>query len=257
MSEFEDQINELGELPEDILGSSERDELRSYGKAGSGHVSIPPSTGRVPVSLNPPTGLPSDIAVESAIRGESGPPGSPPIPASVTTTWDARPINARDFLQTRVGTMEIDTGDPPSIKLENEYRYTVPEGYVGVLRGFSYSASVYTERSLSSLDNGDFSAPVASTLLIDSLIVPDYESMDLGQSANFQIPTFVIALAGQTFILRTVHDASIITAIHAALGGRDSVINTRATLYGQILLSRGLPSQFEIMSQNWSGRNNT
>lgn len=261
--EFEDQTgqNNLGELVEDISGSRERDEFKSYakeGEANSGHTSVGDRSG-IPGPLHPAIGIPSDIEVEANIRGISGEVASPGIPGSVTSVYDARPINTRDFLHTDVQPMmKIEAGETPTaFTLEVNTSFPVPQGYTGVLRGFSYEADVIADFVfLTIIDPTKLGfIPVKSTLLVDELRVPDYVEMDLGQSVDSFMPTFVLANPGQNFTLRLLYDIDLANALLPDGVVPDiSQVNIHMQLYGNLLLSRGLPKQFEISTQNYSGR---
>lgn len=240
MSELEDQREDeiesgLGELPED-MGRDERiDYLPEY-------EGLPPPHGS---AINARGGevIPPDIAAENRIRRQTGPLVSPVIPASVTTVYDARPINARDFLHTATDNIALPNGEP-ELKLRAVANYQVPQGYTGVWRGFSFEPSGYLVYG--GLDDDSIFTDVKCTLLVNGIIIPDYENMLLGQDAEFNMPTFVIGNEGQIFTIR-------IDVTNDYLNNVGDIFY-RFTLYGQNLLTRGLPKQFEIATQDKSGR---
>lgn len=254
MSEFEERESGLGELPEDISGSTERDELKYYGKDGSAHVGVPPYAGGVPSPLiRGDTGVPTDIAAEHRIRSIEGKIASPGIPANVTSVYDARLINGRDFLHTQKLTITADAMTPASSILTATAEFEIPQGFTGVLRGFSYQPHIVVEfTNTFYVDTETVSfVPITSTLLIDELVIPDYNLMDLGQSVEFNLPLFSIATAGQKFKLRLTYDVDVAIAAICVMGAKTFHISTQ--LYGNLLLSRGLPREFEIATQNFSG----
>lgn len=260
--EFEDQHEGkgLGELPEDISGDRERDEFASYakrGEANSGHTSVGDRSG-IPGPLHPAVGIPTDVEVEDNIRGVAGDTKSPGIPAGTTTVYDARPINGRDFMHTEIAAITADLDNTGGDILTANFSFTIPQGFVGVLRGFSYQPDVFAEFAPDFfIQTNDTSTPtfvpVTSSLLINELTVPEYDSMDLGQAVEPFFPTFALGLGGQQFKLRITYDRDV------AVGAVCSVDNlktfgVRGQLYGNLLLSRGLPRQFEIATQQYSGR---
>ena len=230
--EFEDREKGLGDLPADLQ------ELR--GETSSSHEEppyIPPGpfiTGRRE------QGIPLDIERESRrqVGSEAG-LGSPPRNLSTTTVWDARPMNARDFLRTGTDDVQFANGGPA--KKRAEFSYTVPEGFTGVWRTFSYTP------------NDFFVAPpgntleftgITTTLLINNIAVADYSNIQLGQEATDK-PCFVIGNGGDVFTLRI----DITDAYLSEVGEATYLF----TIYGQNLLTRGFPKEFEVASQYQTG----
>lgn len=235
MSEFEDRENELlGELPDSIL--------KERGESASDNIEpdfIPPGTlaeGRTGA------GIPLDIQREQRrLQGaEGGTLGSPPRDLSVTSVWDARPMNARDFLVTGTDTILFANGGPA--KKRAEFFYTVPSGYTGVWRNFSYTPNDFFVPPPQ--DTLEFDG-IKITLLRDNVVIPDFESMQLGQSAGFT-PCFVIGVEGTQFTIRLdVSDAYL-----SEVGDATYLFS----INGTNLLTRGLPPEFEIASQESTGQ---
>lgn len=90
--QFETEEINLGDLVEDIL--------HERGEDVSAEGDIVPYQG----GLNPPTRTPPDMAFIAKVDEDvarEGVEGTVSQGARVTSTYDARPINARDFLSTR------------------------------------------------------------------------------------------------------------------------------------------------------------
>jgi len=243
-NEFEDRENQLGELTMPI--AVERGELSRETRDR-----IPPRIPAVtPLGQPRPAGTPSDIITENrALDGGQGVIGSPNIPGSVTTVYDALPINARDFLHTGLDFVELQFDGTK--KATATLEYTVPDGFTGVLRGFRFSPSIIAAFSADERRAGDEFNAVKASLFIDGSNVPDYTDMLLGQAASFTIPTFVIATSGQKFILSvTVSQSYLVkTVFGSATGKADFLLE----LSGNNLLTRDIPPAFEIATQNFTG----
>lgn len=154
-------------------------------------------------------------------------------------------MNARDFLHTATDQINLANGVPVSLVAEAEY--TVPAGYVGVWRGFSFTSSnpvVFIPQGDASLDAAFFDS-VLTSLFVNNIVVPDYENMQLGQTVNFQLPTFVIGNEGVIFKIRATATQDYLDAVGESL--------FRFIFYGQNLITRGLPTRFEIASQHETG----
>ena len=89
--EFEDRENNLGDLPEPIA----RERRENYPNRPVERSRLPP-----------------DIAANArALEAQRGAPiGAPVMGAHVTSTYDARPINARDFIHTEIMTLTLVEG---------------------------------------------------------------------------------------------------------------------------------------------------
>src|SRR5688500_10274402 len=79
----------------------------------------------------------SDPAIHTQPGDPSGPPGGFPMPPrmdrQVSSVFDARPSFAREFLFSRFGELNLLEGEFAA----TDFNFSVPSGYVGVLRGFS------------------------------------------------------------------------------------------------------------------------
>lgn len=224
--EFEDRENGLGELP-----------------------NFPGYSKEVPDRI-PPGKAPPDILKQAeAYNDGKGEIGSPVIPASVTSVYDALPINARDFLHT--GTDFIRQGNGLPEKTIMTLEYTIPQGFVGVWRGFRFEPPLFVAFTDTEKRAGDEINAVTVTLFIDNIIVSDYSNLVFGQSADIELSTFVVANAGQKFKLQLTVSAKVLSLVAS---GSDTA-SYRMEIFGNNLLTRGLPTPFEIATQNTSGSN--
>lgn len=227
--EFEDRENEtLGELPAVIS----RERRESY---PSVPVEKPPFTGLVNLS---PGVIQPDVRQEglSFQEGETGRLGSPTIPASVTSVFDGRPVNARDW--EFFGGEEISGSDETTNVVTLGFQ--VPEGFVGVWRQFR----VYPREPIYRVWDDGFSFPTVS-LFVDNIAVPNFTDLDYGLYMTKKQDTWVLANAGSTFTLQYTFPPLILSP--------GVSMPFRLEMYGQLLLTRGLPLAFEVMSQQLSG----
>lgn len=133
--EFEDRENEtLGELPTPI--QTERNEF-SQSDADTLNQVVPSQIGIGQLRSSAP--IPPDIRKQAEVlKGGEGRIGSPVIPATVTSVYDGRPVNARDFKLTTNASLTFDVNPaPPAQTLIATY--TVPLGFTSVLRGFQFT----------------------------------------------------------------------------------------------------------------------
>jgi len=233
--EFEDREQGLGELPD-----------------FEGYSNIIPDN--IPSRI-----APADIVKQAESYNDGkGKIGSPVIPASVTTVYDARPVNARDFVFSNVDNVAkevLPNGGPGSPeKSTPQAAYIVPAGFTGVLRGFAFEPAVFAGFTSAEKCAGDEINSVKASLFINNIVVPDFQNIPCGQSINRLFPTFVVAGEGQTFKLILSVSTTLINRI-AVGNGAGNPCFYKITLYGNNLLTRGMPTPFEIASQNMSGSN--
>jgi len=108
--------------------------------------------------------------------------------------------------------------------------YTVPPGQVGILRSFRYQL-------LPQVQQPGVAAVVTSTLFVNSIAVPDYQNMTLGQSMVEPFPCHVLGAAGHVFKLKVdVPDGLI------AVGDSAVVVY----FYGNMLLAKQVPLPYEV-----------
>jgi hypothetical protein len=236
----EGRESELGDLPDSLLKAREEQATDNQEPEF-----IPP--GANIMSGRASQGIPMDIAREARILKRPGEIGSVTLPYGVTSTYDGRPINARDFLVTKAVSFTV------AAELEIatvEANYTIPGGFIGVWRGFGVEPGVTIAYSLDDQQTGYVFTSIKYTLLINDVVVPDYENMALGQVVNnMDLKTWVLGLEQQTFTVRIIYDQ---TLGDIAVGDtNDMFFNVH--FYGQNLLTRGLPLPFEIASQEATG----
>lgn len=221
MSIEEREDNELGELPSSLL--QERREGADYVNEGTRYDGF---FARSPFD-NRNYGPPPDITAENQVRSRPGEMGSIPRRFDVTSTFDARPVNGRDFLETFNLFFTLDGGETDPVTEEDTF--IVSDGYVGLIRGFRYFIS-----NIQNLDNDSLLVSVLS----DSVPLNNYDNMLLPQIVNDFIPTYGISNPLKNIGLRITHP------IPPNLVGITTV-QIRVELYGNLLLSRGIPSQYE------------
>ena len=217
----DNQQGQLGELPESLR--IERNENRGYVKEGTRYDGY--SSGGL--FDNRDLGLPTDIALESAVRNKRGAMGSIPRRFDVTSTFDARPVNGRDFLETFYITFLVD-GDA-GISDTETVLFNIPDGYVGIIRGFRYYLSRYLN-----IEGRSMTVSVIS----DSVVLANYDKMLLEQIVNDFIPVYGISTALKNVGLTITHPEPMEIV-------EDEFVECRIELYGNLLLSRGIPSQYE------------
>ena len=230
MSIEEREDNELGELPPALL--KERKEGLDYVNEGTrydGFFAKSPFDQRN-------YGAPPDISLENQVINRPGEIGSVPRRYDVTSTFDARPVNGRDFLETFTLNYQFIPPPPPLAKANqigqsviDSDTFTVPDGYVGVVRGFRYFVN-------NMLNLGDQFLLV--TLISDGVPVNNYDKVPLPQIVNDFISCYGISNPLKTIGLTIEHpEPAHFTLIED--------ISIRVELYGNLLLSRGIPSQYE------------
>jgi len=241
--EFEDREQEtLGELPQPI----ERERQENY----------PPSTPRVPphggmVNMSPAQ-LPVDVALQGeklrASAGDKSRLGSPVIPASVTSVYDSRPINGRDWRVTSYPTVTLPQGEAT---VNIAATYTVPEGFVSVWRRFLFQTVIGINVPPDDLVGGIATFFPKISLFVDNVVVPDYGDLQYGPNGmTTEDDTFILAQAGQTLKLQAV-----VTLDWTSLYSQAGAVPFQMLMYGQNLLSTGKPLPFEIATQIKSGSN--
>lgn len=217
MSEFEDREYEegLNELPEPV--GNERVEREGYVKEGSRFDDVG-------------TSPPIDIMQQNKVQSAPGQMGSIPMGFDVTSVYDARPVNGRDFLSTIRSTFtypgEIFGPDT------NEILFQVPDGYTGVLRGFKYTAFPIIVP--------DAGATPVVTVIADGVNLVNYTDLILPLSFTDFVPVYGLSNALKTIGLRITYPDPVDSSVLP-----DDDIIVTVTLYGNLLLSRGLPIQYE------------
>lgn len=173
-------------------------------------------------SVNPMgRGIPHDIRTQ--IKDYPVIPGTISQNVEVISTFDTRPINAIDFYFASSTSVEP-TGTA-------QFLFTVPSGYVAVLRGFKYALqTIFTPFNRSW---------VTCTVNINGSAVQNYNALQLGQVVNDLVPIHAIAKEGDIIEIA-------VTILAAILPPGTITIDVAAEMHGNLLLSRGLPSNFEI-----------
>ncbi|MES9855931.1 MAG: hypothetical protein ABW166_04915 [Sedimenticola sp.] len=213
----DNEDNGLGELP--MPNRIERNENIGYSNEGTRFDKF----GGKSLLDNRNYGAPYDIRQENDVRSRPGEIGSVPRRFDVTSTFDARPVNGRDFLETF--SLSFEAGEGP---VTDSNTFTVPDGYIGIVRGFRYFVSNVVDV---------LGETFLVSLIANSTIVTNYDNMALPQIINAPIPCYAISNYLKNIGLKITHPSS-----RSGAGG-DVLI--RVEMYGNLLLSRGIPSQYE------------
>jgi len=242
--EFEDRESELsapdnlGELPTGI--SRERNEL--YRRT---RTDAPPHT---PIGTPRPAGFPSDVNAEARALGDGkGKLGSPIIPVSVTSVYDARPVNARDWTITAAPTITPD--DALSTTETVTLDYTVPLGFTGVLRGFQFVPKIEVDFDDGITTNPFFSLTTLS-ILINNIVQPDFNGLAYGAGMDAAQEIFIVASELQKITLSVTFNENYRQILKALTIETTPIF---LIMYGNNLLTRGLPTAFEVGTQDTSG----
>ncbi len=240
--EFEDRENEsLGELPQPI-----QTERREFSQADADNVPVGTAPSIVIGQQGVNASLPPDIRKqgEALRQSKDAKLNSPVIPASVTSVYDARPINARDWMVTEYQLVSLPNGSAGNQTLN--LSYTVPAGFTGVLRRFAFEPSIFAAFTDNEKRAGEEWDGVLVSLKVQGINVPDYQNLMLGQSADILMDTFVLASEGQIIELVLKYSNKMV------LNMQDFTA-VLMRMYGNNLLTRGLPTPFEIATQIKSG----
>lgn len=216
IEEREDGLGQMGALPEDRI------EPRQI--APTEATSAPEGQG-VPVDIRRQEGVEAIPTKPERLMSQG---------ASVRSVYDARPINARDFVDTQFREIDIPFSDPGIIQVN--FNFFVPGGYIAVLRGFHYELE---EPVLTANRNS-----VRCSILVNDIIQIGYDNLLLGQvngDGMYYTPTFILAPLGGKLTLRL-----LLTGQDFVDGGAGSDFPIYSEMYGNLLLSQGVPLPFEI-----------
>lgn len=150
---------------------------------------------------------------------------------TVTSVFSTRPINATDFLYT------FNISPAIGVIVQNEIK--VPIGYIAVIRGLSVAANNIDALTITL---GVFGAtPITITIYKNRIPVPFLEgdnatSRGMNLFPNGNIDTHIIVNQGDTFGAGIFYPDLAITG--------SPIFN--CSLYGNYILSDGLPANFEI-----------
>lgn len=218
MSEFEDREN-LGELPEPI--SNERGDLTGYTERP---YRVPPAT---PIGTPRPAGVPPDVDQQNQLINTPMRDGTATIGANVTSTFDTRPINAIDFIDTTVDSIE----EGEFVNTDAQGDFTVPPGFSAILRGFKITAKDPTFTLIQNPER------VTVTVFVNDSPVPFYENMIFIPTATAFNPCHVVADENQVI--------KVVASIQATIGGTGTDVEYYFQLYGNLLIRTGVPVQYQ------------
>ncbi len=205
---IEEREDGLGELPEPLR--LERNENVGYTMRGSRYdgYGVPPY----------------DVRQQHNVLDAESQIGSIPRAFEVTSTYDARPVNARDFLVSFELTFNLDACFSSYIE---EDTFQVPNGYVGVLRGFKYAFNPPAQ----------IDTDILVTIISDDVSLNDYTQVPLPQVVNDFIPVYGISNPLKFIGIRIEHPPQS--------SSLDLTTICKIQIHGNLLLSRGIPSQYE------------
>lgn len=219
----EREREELGELPEDLM--RERGEVIVGDK--------PPYD---------PRRVPADVDYQQEVEEQQKdvPGGSLSQGARVVSVYDTRPVNGEDFVKTDSQQALIEpTNGAPDVGVFVRFFFRVPEGLIAVLRGFSVDPEFDLNRAAF-----DGTSPALTftdpafifRLRINNIAVKGYD--DVGADRlQINYPTHVIAGSDALISLEIANVAE------RPAGMNQHII---ASFYGQLLLSTGRETQYEI-----------
>lgn len=220
--EFGEEINTLGELPEEI--EAERARVRHTRSKSKRSSSRRDAIG--------------DIKYQGKSNYKSKKTGTIPYNSKVTSTFDSRPVNAQDFLFSTVGRFLLPATDPalPStVKLS----YPVPGGFIAVLRGYRYELLPIV--------------PIPHTSLILNISVNNvaqlgYKNLRHGKYLGDFAPSFLLSDTGHN--IDFVFNAS--KGLNAIEPDPDNPIEIREIVlevYGNLIQISGAPLALEIANK--------
>lgn len=196
----------------------------------------------------PPMGFdrntPPDIDYQQDVRrqvDQFGQLGTQPQKTFVTSTFDARPINGVDFLVKEKVRVAFQNPNGAAVDIPGEVAFEVPPNYIGILKGFAWSFEVPI---LPKDDNDNFELVIDNvSVLINNTRQNFYDNLQAyGTHVPDLLPCYFIAETGQEIKLRVqLGNKAGGNVTNTTLYDQDMTI----TLYGNLLLSRGLPAQFE------------
>lgn len=183
-----------------------------------------------------PAGLSRGAMGKGGASHQINPKLTPEKQSKVSSFFDTRPINGTDFFQTG-GSIAFSTTALLNDTETATFSYTIPTGFVAVLRGFLWQFDpVYVQGSIVS---------IKTFLTIDGNGVPHYNNIQDVQYRDNFVPSHLIIDQNKTLQINTVRISNI------ALATRSLTVNDvfyRAEFYGNVLQKRNLPQQFEVGS---------
>ncbi len=153
----------------------------------------------------------------------------PKFGTTVQSTYDTRPVNGTDFIFGDRDTL-TDTCQP-SLSL-TLFDYSVPSGYIGVLRDITLTNFVGAYTS------GPFVDPMTMTLKVNGI-------------SQLGMTDVVVLQMDFRYDFHVVADERSVVSLHLNLGSPHDTgitIGVFGLLHGQLLLKRGFPVPFEIGS---------
>lgn len=216
------EASSLGELP--VSKRTERGELYTVDRDRP--IPGPGGTFQLPSSFIRPA--PRDVINQNRalVGAEAAPQIAEENPFLVTTTWDALPINAQQFVHTDLVNPQLEPFGNGAAILQGTVTFTVPTGVNGVLRGIRWEAGQIINEEAFTV-----------TLLVRGSVHRTYEGLRIGQALAEFFPVYALAGPEQSFTLQF--------DIEANTGPVGYSPPIRAWLIGQLLLDTGKELQYE------------
>lgn len=177
--------------------------------------------------------VPEDIKAAKSLHDAVKGAKSRPLPfiASVCSTFDARPINAKDFYITSPVPGSDVTNDITNTLQVGSLSWRVPAGHIAILRNIQYQFStLYFPYPL---------ITVNMTVDIDGEFSPGILGNGFPQETNGNpIPVYIIADQNKTITVTVNRERT-----DGGIFPIPEYLNI--IMYGNLLMRRGLPAQFE------------
>jgi hypothetical protein len=157
--------------------------------------------------------------------------GTIPYSGEVISTYDSRPINALDFTSTAYPQFVIPAIPPAPVVLQSNY--TVPGGYIGVLRGYRYEMDPIVPINYGQL---------LLDIFVDGVAQLGYQGLMHGQILAAFVPCFILISDGGTVTFQWRAP----TGIGSNPGDVRHLI---VEFYGNLLLSTGAPLTLEVANK--------
>lgn len=210
--------------------------------------------GRLPPNQAPGRGggLPGQVAdqargadIKYTLQNEKISPIAPALAYQVQSTYDARPVQGRDFQASGCDTLVFeDAGGGASATFATvAFTYLVPDNTVAVLRQFRYEVQ---NAPINMVQEGE--CWLQSDLFVNDLPVRDYSQMFHAVFMQNPFDCFIIADQRTRIKIALSHPKPTAdTVLASAVIGVTSPVLFE--FYGNIILKSGIPIEFEIANK--------
>lgn len=237
----------IGELTRDLL--TERRELESFDLDGS-RVG-PPGAG---FQNSKVADLQRQTAIIDHTENNYVSPRPPPLLYEVVSTYDARPIQGKDFVSTGCAVIEFNSDGANPLEFDAvKLDYFVPENNIAVLRSFRYFITPGMYQLSDVTDSDNVGCWIQSDLFIDDVPVDQYTEMLLGNTVREPVNAFVIVDELRKLTLRLSQNPSE-TMVVADSDTPIFTTGAKLFMYGNLLVKTGVPKEFEIANPIGGGK---